>query len=74
MDKHVLDQLEPGSLSDTAMLPRWNTACHRSINTRVGVSIAISLKRIADALDFGDDDTNLAEIVAGIEMNTRKSS
>jgi hypothetical protein len=34
-------------------------------------SIAISLKRIADALDYGDDDTNFAEIVAEIAMNTR---
>lgn len=37
------------------------------------MSIAISAKRLADALDFGDDDQNLAEAIVEIARNTRKS-
>lgn len=34
-------------------------------------SIAISLKRIADSLDCSGHQNNLADMVAGIESNTR---
>lgn len=36
-------------------------------------SIAISLKRIADALDPSNQQMNIADMISFIEMNTRKN-
>ncbi len=56
-DPHILDQLEPGALQQSAVFKE--EVLEGGFDRRVAVSAAISLKRIADALtgngvDFTD--------------------
>lgn len=51
--------IEPGALAEQAAL------------SEVGLSIAISLKRIADALWGTDGTTGIVELLNGVEMNGR---
>lgn len=46
---HPVEQLEPGALSDTTLLPPMKD--HVVNDLRIQMSIAISLKRIADILE-----------------------
>ena len=50
-NKHPLDQIEPAALTSTVMLPAWNTDDYTAQTLLIQFSQAVSLKRIADALD-----------------------
>lgn len=62
---HPVDQLEPGALTDSTLVPPM--ADHKIDDLRVQMSIAISLKRIADVMTgscnaYGE---NFAEAIQG---------